>query len=110
VDFAVDFSYDSSGEMEEFVQNGLKIFKNFRRSQQSTTWPIRDDLQQFTFFEKVDKLSTSQKEIPQQSIYCQKSTIDRLQCLLAVSNREGWDKKSNVTRKERLPPIVFRIE
>jgi hypothetical protein len=42
VDFAVDFSSDCSGKMEEFVQNGLKIFKKFRRSQQLTTWPIRD--------------------------------------------------------------------
>ena len=42
VDFAVDFSSDFSEKMEEFVQNGLKIFKNFRRSQQSATWPIRD--------------------------------------------------------------------
>jgi hypothetical protein len=42
VDFAVDFSSDFSGKMEECVQNGLKIFKNFRRSQQSTMWPIRD--------------------------------------------------------------------
>jgi hypothetical protein len=42
VDFAVDFSSDFSGKMEEFVQNGLKIFKNFRQSQQSTTWPIRN--------------------------------------------------------------------
>ena len=40
LDFAVDFSSDFSGIMEEFVQNGLKIFKKFRRSQQSTTWPI----------------------------------------------------------------------
>jgi hypothetical protein len=37
VDLAVDFSSDFSGQMEEFVQNGLKIFKHFRRSQQSTT-------------------------------------------------------------------------
>jgi hypothetical protein len=42
VDFAVDFSSDFSGKMEEIVQNGLKIFKNFRQSQQSTAWPIRD--------------------------------------------------------------------
>jgi hypothetical protein len=28
--------------VEEFVQNGLKIFRNFGQSQQSTTWPIRD--------------------------------------------------------------------
>jgi hypothetical protein len=32
----------SYGNMEEFIQNGLKIFKIFRQSQQSTTWPIRD--------------------------------------------------------------------
>jgi hypothetical protein len=51
VDFAVDFSSDFSGKVEEFVQNGLKIFKKFRQSQQSTTWPI---LQQLTFLEKVD--------------------------------------------------------
>jgi hypothetical protein len=38
----VDFAADFSGKMEEFVQNGLKIFKNFRRGQQSTMWPIRD--------------------------------------------------------------------
>jgi hypothetical protein len=42
VDFAVDFSSDFSGKVKEFVQNGLKIFKIFRQSQQSTTWPIRD--------------------------------------------------------------------
>jgi hypothetical protein len=41
-DFAVDFSSDFSGKVEEFVQNGLKIFKIFHQSQQSTTWPIRD--------------------------------------------------------------------
>jgi hypothetical protein len=36
VDFAMDFSSDFSGKTaEEFVQNGLKIFKNFRQSQQS---------------------------------------------------------------------------
>jgi hypothetical protein len=42
VDFAVDFSSDFSVKVEEFVQNGLKIFKNFRQSQQPITWPIRD--------------------------------------------------------------------
>jgi hypothetical protein len=42
VDFAVDFSSDFSGKREGFVQNGLKIFKFFCQSQQSTTWPIRD--------------------------------------------------------------------
>ena len=42
VDFAVDFSSDFSGKVEEFVQSGLKIFKNFRQSQQSTTWQTRD--------------------------------------------------------------------
>jgi hypothetical protein len=42
VDFAVDFSSDFSGKVEEFVQNGLKIFKNFGQSQKSTAWPIRD--------------------------------------------------------------------
>jgi hypothetical protein len=42
VDFAVGFSSDSSGKVEEFVQNGLKIFKKFRQSQQLTTWPIQD--------------------------------------------------------------------
>jgi hypothetical protein len=31
-----------SGEVAEFVQNGLKILKIFRQSQQSTTWQIRD--------------------------------------------------------------------
>jgi hypothetical protein len=33
---------DFSGEVAEFVQNGLKISKMFRPSQQSTTWQIRD--------------------------------------------------------------------
>ena len=33
---------DFSGEMAEFVQNGLKILKMFRQSQQSTTWQIQD--------------------------------------------------------------------
>jgi hypothetical protein len=42
VDFGVDVSSDFSGKVEEFVQNGLKIFKNIRQSQQSTPWPIRD--------------------------------------------------------------------
>jgi hypothetical protein len=44
VDFAVDFSSDFSGKVEEFVQNGLKIFKFSVKvnSQQLTTWPIRD--------------------------------------------------------------------
>jgi mannose/cellobiose epimerase-like protein (N-acyl-D-glucosamine 2-epimerase family) len=51
VDFAVDFSSDFSGEMEEFVQNGLKIFKHYRRSQQSTTWPIRDPATVYFFRE-----------------------------------------------------------
>jgi hypothetical protein len=51
VDFAVDFSSDFSGKMEEFVQNGLKIFKSFRRSQQSTTWPIRDPATVYFFRE-----------------------------------------------------------
>jgi hypothetical protein len=37
--------------MEEFVQNGLKIFKNFRRSQQSTMWPIRDPATVYFFRE-----------------------------------------------------------
>jgi len=36
------FSSDFSAKVEEFVRNGLKIFKSFRQSQQSTTWPIRD--------------------------------------------------------------------
>jgi hypothetical protein len=53
VDFGVDFSSDFSGKMGEFVQNGLKIFKNFRQSQQSTTWPIRDPAT-VDFLEKVD--------------------------------------------------------
>jgi hypothetical protein len=57
VDFAVDFSSDFSGKMEEFVQNGLKIFKSFRGSQQSTTWPIRDPATVY-FFRQVDQLST----------------------------------------------------
>jgi hypothetical protein len=51
VDFAVNFLSDFSGKMEEFVQNGLKIFKNFRRSQQSTTWLIRDPATVDFFFE-----------------------------------------------------------
>jgi hypothetical protein len=51
VDFAVDCSSDFSEKMEEFVRNGLKIFKNFRRSQQSTDGRSQI-LQQFTFFEK----------------------------------------------------------
>jgi hypothetical protein len=52
-DFAVDFSSDYfSGKMDElFVRNGLKIFKNFRRSQQSTTWPIRDPVTVYFFRE-----------------------------------------------------------
>ena len=37
-------------------------------------------LQQFTFFKKVNQLSISQKEIPQQSIYRQKSTVDVNTC------------------------------
>jgi hypothetical protein len=57
VDFAVDFSSDFSGKTEEFVQNGLKIFKNFRRSRQSTTWPIRDPATVY-FFGKVNQLAT----------------------------------------------------
>jgi hypothetical protein len=40
--FCCGFSSDFSGKVEEFVQNGLKIFEKFRQSQQSTTWPIRD--------------------------------------------------------------------
>jgi hypothetical protein len=51
VDFAVDFASDFSGKMEEFVQNGLKIFKNFRQSQQSTMWPIRDPATVYFFRE-----------------------------------------------------------
>jgi hypothetical protein len=31
-----------SGEVAEFVQNGLKILTIFGQSQQSTTWQIRD--------------------------------------------------------------------
>jgi hypothetical protein len=31
-----------SGEVAEFVRNGLKILKIFRQSQQSTLWQIRD--------------------------------------------------------------------
>jgi hypothetical protein len=54
VDFAVVFSSDFSGKMEEFVQNnGLKIFKHFCQSQQTTTWPIRDPAT-VDFLEKVD--------------------------------------------------------
>jgi hypothetical protein len=34
--------YFSGEEVAEFVQNGLKILKIFRQSQQSTTWQIRD--------------------------------------------------------------------
>jgi hypothetical protein len=55
VDFAVDFSSDFSGKMEEFVQNALKIFKNFRQSQQYSRLRGRSEiLQQLTFLEKVD--------------------------------------------------------
>jgi hypothetical protein len=88
VDFAVDFSSDFSGKMKEFVQNELKSSKisvevNSRLRGRS------EILQQFTFYEKVDQLSTYlkksnncrqlvnfQKKIPQQSIYRQKSTVD----------------------------------
>jgi hypothetical protein len=67
VDSDVDFSSNFSGKMEEFVQNGLKIFKNFRRSQQSTMWPIRDPATVYFFREswptvdlkkKIQRLST----------------------------------------------------
>jgi hypothetical protein len=36
------FLIDFSGEVAEFVQNGLKILKFSRQSQQSTMWQIRD--------------------------------------------------------------------
>jgi hypothetical protein len=57
VDFAVDFSSDFSAKSEEFVQSGLKSSKisvevNSRLRGRS------EILQQFTFFEKVDQLST----------------------------------------------------
>jgi hypothetical protein len=58
VDFAVDFSSDFSGKVEEFVQNGLRIFKNFRQSQQSTTWPIRDPVTGDFSSRKLTTLST----------------------------------------------------
>jgi hypothetical protein len=61
VDFAVDFSSDFSGKMEGFVQNGLKIFKKFRQSQQSTTWPIREPATVY-FFREVDQLLTFKKK------------------------------------------------
>jgi hypothetical protein len=48
--------------MEEFVQNGLKIFKKFRRSQQSTTWPTVIVATVYVFL-KLDQLSTPQKKI-----------------------------------------------
>jgi hypothetical protein len=35
----------------KFVQNGLKIFKKIRRSQQSTTWPIVIVATVYVFFE-----------------------------------------------------------
>jgi hypothetical protein len=52
VDFAVDFPSDFSGKVEEFVQNGLKIFKNFRHSRLRGRSEI---LQKLTFLEKVDR-------------------------------------------------------
>jgi hypothetical protein len=68
--------------------NGLKIFKSFRRSQQSATWLIVIVATVYVIFE-TDQLSTPkkksndcrqlvnfQKKIPQQSIYRQKSTVD----------------------------------
>jgi hypothetical protein len=39
--FAVDVSSDFSGKVEKFIRSGIKIFKNFRQSQQSTARPIR---------------------------------------------------------------------
>jgi hypothetical protein len=54
VDFAVDISSDFSGKMEEFVHNGLKIFKKFRQSQQSAMRGRSQILQQLSFLEKVD--------------------------------------------------------
>ena len=95
--FCCGFFIGFQWEMEEFVQNGLKIFKisvkvNSRLRGRS------EILQQLTFLEKVDhtvdygfkskltilstsqkkiqRLSTSQKQILQQSIYRQKSTVD----------------------------------
>jgi hypothetical protein len=68
VDFAMDFSSDFSGKMEEFVQYCLKIFKNFRRSQQSTTWPIRDPATVYFFRESFEKKSAT--------VIVQKSTVD----------------------------------
>jgi hypothetical protein len=82
VDFAVDFSSDFSGEMEEFVQNGLKIFKNFRRSQQSTTWPIRDPATVYFFRESWPTVDFSNKNPATVDL---SSKVDcRLQCLSLV--------------------------
>jgi hypothetical protein len=58
--FFVDFSSHFSGKMEEllFVQNGLKILKNFRFEVKSATWPIRDPATVYFFREtKLTKLS-----------------------------------------------------
>jgi hypothetical protein len=65
VDFAVNFSSDFSGKMEEFVQNGLKIFKNFRRTK-STVDYVADprSCNSLPFSRKqVDQLSTLIKKI-----------------------------------------------
>jgi hypothetical protein len=62
VDFAVEFSSDFSGKMEEFVQNGLKIFKNFRQSQQLTsTWPIVIVATVYVFFENLTNCRLQKK-------------------------------------------------
>jgi hypothetical protein len=100
VDFAVNFSSDFSGKVEEFVQNGLKIFKIFRQSQRSTTWPIRDPttvdfpreswpycrlwFQKLTIldtwyyrlcFQKLTGLSTSQKKSCKKNRFMTKSRL-----------------------------------
>jgi hypothetical protein len=83
VDFAVDFSSDFSGEMEEFVQNGLKIFKKFRRSQQSTSWPIRDPATVYFFRESWPTVDFSKKNPATVDL---SSNVDcRLQCLSLAS-------------------------
>jgi hypothetical protein len=89
VDFAVDFSSDFSGKMEEFVQNGLKIFKKI--PSKSTVDYVADprSCNSLLFSRKLTncrlkkkksndcrQLVNFQKKIPQQSIYRQKSTVD----------------------------------
>jgi hypothetical protein len=78
----VDFSSNFSGEIEEFVRDGLKIFKNFRRSQQSTTWPIWDPATVYFFQESWPTVDFSKKKTATVDL---SSKVDcRLQCLLAM--------------------------